>query len=388
MARRELIGRAQERGERHGGNLQHRTDGHHAGLCHLQPRECCYPGQRVVARALIVILALPGIAVAESPVKDDESVVLFDAAARSDGDGWLVPVRGWIFEPEHGSVWRGGALAVAFEGMDFEDQGPRTARFEAVARWFLVDNERGKQLPITIAGTRVVLPKSGKDGHASKWVRLGAQDGEWVSMECRARDGRRFTGRVQLVPQTGVTVISVDDTIKVTDVLGGKRRILERTFLEPFEPVKGMAARYRAWRDAGAVFHYVSASPWHLYPELSRFIDASKFPAGTLHLREFRVKDQRRWNLLESSRPHKLREINTLMTRYPKRRFVLVGDSGEHDPEIYGQVARARPGQVTTIAIRRLPGDRWDEARHRAAFAGVKAQVIVFSRPDELPAAP
>jgi phosphatidate phosphatase APP1 len=327
---------------------------------------------------------------ADSPIKDDESVVLFNASAQADGDGWLVPVHGWIFELEEGSVWRRGALAAAHSALGIADRDPRTSRFEAVARWFMVDNERGKELPITIGGTQVVLPKTGSDGHARRWFRIPNNgDSEWVRVETRARDGRRFRALVQLVPKTGVTVVSdVDDTIKVTEVLAGKRRILERTFLEPFEEVPGMAARYRTWRDRGAVFHYVSASPWHLYPELSRFMSRRRFPTGTLHLRQFRVKDERRWNLLASPRRHKLREISTLLARYPKRRFVLVGDTGESDPEVYGELARAHPKQIAAIAIRRLPGDGWGDERRRTAFASVSCRVILFASPADLPELP
>jgi phosphatidate phosphatase APP1 len=323
-----------------------------------------------------------------SPIKDDESVVLFNASAQVDGDGWLVPVHGWIFEPEAGSTWRRGALAAAHQALGVSDRDPRSARFETVARWFLVDNERGKRLPITIGGTQVTLPKTGSDGHAQLWVRVPASGGNgWLDMETRARDGRRFRALVQLVPRIGVSVVSdVDDTIKVTEVLGGKRRVLERTFLEPFEAVPGMAARFRDWRDGGAVFHYVSASPWHLYPELSRFMSRGRFPTGTLHLRSFRVKDERRWNLLASPRGHKMREISTLLARYPKRRFVLVGDTGESDPEVYGELARAHPKQIAAIAIRRLPGDGWSAERRQAALGGVACRVLLFSKSAELPA--
>src|SRR5690606_891085 len=268
-----------------------------------------------------------------------------------------------------------------------DQRDPRAGRFSAVARWFLVDNERGKRVPVRVGGTAAVLPATSPDGHARTQVRIAAPAGQqWVTVEARARDGRRFLGRAQLVPPRGVSVVSdIDDTIKVTEVLGGKRRVLERTFLEPFEPVRGMAPRYDAWRRGGAVFHYVSASPWHLYPLLSEFLGAHGFPAGTFHLRSFRVKDSTRFELLRSSRGRKLAAIGELLARYPGRRFVLVGDSGESDPEIYGELARRHPRQVVAIAIRRLPGDRWDPARRKKAFARVRARVIAFSNPSELP---
>jgi hypothetical protein len=396
------------------GTLQHRTD----GGCHCRlpgagaaPKNrerfalaCPAPGtlppfaaELPVAAAILrslkflftalAFLLVPAAARADSPVKDDESVVLFNTAAQADGDGWLVPLHGWIFEPEEGSSWRRGALAAARQALDLADRDPRIARFNAVARWFLVDNERGKRLPITIGGIRVTLPRTGADGHALQWVRLPAtarQD--WLSMETRARDGRRFRALVQLVPRTGVSVVSdIDDTIKVTEVFRGKRRALERTFLEPFEEVPGMAARYRAWQGGGAVFHYVSAAPWQLYPELSRFLDRARFPTGTLHLRDFRVKDERRWNLLASPRRHKLREIAALLARYPARRFVLVGDTGESDPEIYGELARAHPKQIAAILLRDVGAATWTAARRRSALAGAGCRVLVFSKSAEIP---
>jgi phosphatidate phosphatase APP1 len=112
----------------------------------------------------------------------------------------------------------------------------------------------------------------------------------------------------------------------------------------------------------------------------------TSFPRGTLALRAFRPKDSSRWNLLQSPRRHKLAAISALLRRYPQRHFILIGDSGESDPEIYGELARAFPTQIQTIAIRRLPGDTYTPARSAAAFASVKARILTFESPSELPA--
>ena len=97
----------------------------------------------------------------------------------------------------------------------------------------------------------------------------------------RRGDTRRFTGRVQLVEPQGRSVISdIDDTIKITGV-GDPQAMLANTFLRPLRPVPGMATLYRQWADRGAVFHYVSASPWQLYAPLADFLAAEQFPAGT-----------------------------------------------------------------------------------------------------------
>jgi hypothetical protein len=345
-------------------------------------------------RALAVVvpmIAMAGPARGGSPIKDDEDVVLFATAAHREGSGWRVPLHAWIFEPEHGSVWRGGAVRGVRAAMGVDARGAARERFEAVARWFLVDNERGKALEIEVGsgldgGQVVTLPESTANGHARGSVRLPAREPGWMTVRAWARDGRHFTGQVQLVPETGVSVVSdIDDTIKVTEVLRGNRRVVERTLLEPFEAVPGMSRLYGAWAREGAVFHYVSGSPWHLYPELTRWMAASRFPRGTLALRAFRPKDSSRLNLLESPRRHKLAAIGALMKRYPRRRFVLVGDSGESDPEIYGELARTFGAQVQAIAIRRLPGDSYTAERTQRAFAGVKAKVIAFGAASELP---
>ena len=338
---------------------------------------------RAAAQPATAAAALP-----PSPIKGDEQAVLFPTAAERSGDGWVVPVHGWVFEPEDASVWRGGTIRLVRTALDLDEADPRRTRFTEIARWFMVDNERGKRVPVRIGRTVARLPATGADGHTRQRVKVAAAPGqEWVTIEARARDGRTFLGRAQLLEPRGLSVVSdLDDTIKVTEVLRGKRRILERTFLEPFEAVPGMASRYEAWRAGGAAFHYVSASPWHLYPALADWMAGSGFPAGTFHLRSVRLKDRRAFELLRAPRTHKLTAIGELIRRFPGRTFVLVGDSGESDPEIYGELARRHPRQVRAIAIRRLPGDRWSADRQRRAFGRVKAQVILFRAADELPA--
>jgi hypothetical protein len=341
----------------------------------------------LIATAAVVGAAWPGRAAAGSPIKDDEEVLLFGTVAHQDGKDWVVPLHCWIYEREADSRWRAGALRGLRKALGLADGDAREARFATVAGWFLVDYERGKRIPVRIGTLESILDRSAASGHARGLVRVPlAGAGDWITVETSARDGRRFTGRVRLVAPTGLSVVSdVDDTIKVTEVLAGKSRVLERTFLEPFEPVGGMAPLYRSWSDRGAVFHYVSASPWHLYPELAAFVAASGLPEGSFHLRDFRFKDSTRWNLLESPRSHKSDAIEELLARFPQRRFVLIGDTGERDPEIYGELARRHPGRIATILIRRLDADGWTDSRSRTAFAHVTAPVHLFRDPAELP---
>jgi phosphatidate phosphatase APP1 len=176
---------------------------------------------------------------------------------------------------------------------------------------------------------------------------------------------------IHLVPQEGVSVISdIDDTIKITEV-GDRRKILENTFLKPFRPVEGMAELYGKWADAGALFHFVSGSPWQLYEPLSKFTVASDIPPATFHLRRIRLKDASVLQLLADPYQSKLTVVDGLFTTFPERRFVLVGDSGEKDPEVYGEIARRYPHQVLQILIRNVNNGSPSDKRFQKAMREV-----------------
>jgi len=199
--------------------------------------------------------------------------------------------------------------------------------------------------------------------------------------------GRTCPIDIHFLTDTGWSVISdIDDTIKISEVRD-REALLRNTFCRPFRPVPGMANRYRQWQTENRVqFHYVTASPWQLYLPLTQFALSNDFPAGTFHMKQFRVKDSSVWSLFKSPQKYKRDIIEPLLGRFPQRAFVLVGDSGEKDPEIYGELARRHPEQVRRIFIRNVTGEAADAARYRQAFRGVPAKVWqVFVEPSELP---
>jgi phosphatidate phosphatase APP1 len=147
-----------------------------------------------------------------------------------------------------------------------------------------------------------------------------------------------------------------------------------------------MAALYQQWASGGAQFHYVSATPWQLYVPIASFLDAHGFPKGTFHLKDFRWKDRTFFNLFGSADRYKHGRIEPLLKRLPRRRFALVGDSGQRDPEVFGDLARRYPRQVRWIFVRELGGST-QTTRYRAAFAGIDPRMwTVFSDPATLPA--
>lgn len=182
-----------------------------------------------------------------------------------------------------------------------------------------------------------------------------------------------------LVGEEGLGVISdIDDTVKVTEVFHGVTAVLRNTFLKTFRPVHGMASLFKGWQEAqGASFHYVSKSPPELFDPLSEFLEREGFPVSSLHL----------CPLLGKSRANfKLRQVTSLLKQFPGRKFLLVGDSGEKDAEVYAQLLREHPGQVLKAFIRLVaPDDSSNVARVKAAFDGLPSEKWqVFAEPAEI----
>lgn len=316
-----------------------------------------------------------------SRIKSDERVIFFPTAAQwsEDHQSWLVPIHGWIFEPEHDDALRGAMVGEVRDALELEPSEPATRIFDERIRLFLVDNERGKRIGIQIAGEKHVLNASSADGHFAAMIRLAAASDEPFMNDGVLRyeaitsptDRRTFHGVSHGLRPHGISVISdVDDTIKVTEVLD-KKKMIHNTFFREFRAVNGMSAAYSRWAEAGAQFHFISASPWQLYEPLSAFMQQAGFPRATVHLKRFRLKDSSFVKLFEDPIKYKLSAIESLLQAFPKRTFILVGDSGEKDPEVYGIVARRYPSQVRRIYIRDVTGEPSNGPRFQEAFRGL-----------------
>jgi phosphatidate phosphatase APP1 len=144
----------------------------------------------------------------------------------------------------------------------------------------------------------------------------------------------------------------VDDTVLVTEAtstLSLLRKILfgnARTRL----PFAGVAGFYEALhRDQNPIF-YVSSSPWNLYDLLQDFLELNDIPSGPLLLRDWGISPR---ELLPTSHgEHKLAAIEAILETYPDLPFLLIGDSGQEDPEIYREVVHEHPEQILGIYIR------------------------------------
>jgi hypothetical protein len=330
-----------------------------------------------------LVIAVAGCELVQ--IQSDESVLLFPAIGRLEPDGasWKIPIHGWIFEREEGSEGRDSLIAILGATLVAAPSGDESATLKKRLQPFFWDSERRKRITIQLGEKNFPLDESGPNGHFAGSVTVPvdaarelAGSSGWVSFraEVPKGDGRTFEGKALLLAETGVSVISdIDDTIKVSEVLD-KRALFRNTFLRELRAVPEMAAAYSEAEKRGASFHYVTASPWQLYEPLNAFLKSGGFPSGTLHMRLFRLKDSSFFDLFASPVDYKRSQIDPLLDAFPRRTFILVGDSGEKDPEIYGAVARKFPERVERIWIREVEGSDVTSARLARAFEHVPAE--------------
>lgn len=169
-----------------------------------------------------------------------------------------------------------------------------------------------------------------------------------------------FSGEV-LIPsaKSSFGVISdIDDTILNTGVVSTlKWRLIYNTFFKNAEsrsPLEGAATLYHklhrggTGKEANPIF-YVSHSPWNLYRYLELFLSKNDFPKGPVLLRnmgKFMGKKEL------SEKPQKQKEIINILKTYPEKKFILIGDSGEHDADIYIEIAETFPSRILAIYLR------------------------------------
>lgn len=266
----------------------------------------------------------------------------------------------------------GSDQAVIVRGRVLDDPPPTEAvegegvgaAVRRTVRQFLTDDLPGVPLRVTVAGTTV---ETATDADGYFQVRLEPDPAQltapWtggtveLAGEYRGVTDPMTTPLDVLVPSQAAVfgiISDVDDTILETGVQRVGRMIrqtitgsaLTRT------PFPGAAELYRDLAAGINPVFYVSSSPWNLHSFLVAFIRHRQFPRGPLLLRD----------LLGTSagREQKHGRIQEVLDLHPQLRFVLLGDSGEKDPEIYAAVARENPERIVAIYIREVrldPGD-------------------------------
>ncbi|ETS75565.1 hypothetical protein PFICI_12509 [Pestalotiopsis fici W106-1] len=167
-----------------------------------------------------------------------------------------------------------------------------------------------------------------------------------------ANEGLSATEPVHVIEPEGISLISdIDDTIKHSSITTGAKEIFRNTFIRDLGDltVDGVREWYTSMHNLGVRIHYCSNSPWQLYPVIASYFKLAGLPPGSIHLKQYSGMLQ---GIFEPVAERKKGTLEKIMHDFPQRRFLLVGDSGEADLEVYTEIAVANPGRIVAIFIR------------------------------------
>lgn len=167
-----------------------------------------------------------------------------------------------------------------------------------------------------------------------------------------ASESLSATEEIKVTEPSGVSLVSdIDDTIKHSAITAGAREIFRNAFIRDLEAltIEGVKQWYRRLADMNVQIHYVSNSPWQLYPVIASFFSLAGLPPGSFHLKQYSGMFQ---GIFEPVAERKKGTLEKIFRDFPERRFILAGDSGEADLEVYTDVVIENPDRVLGVFIR------------------------------------
>jgi phosphatidate phosphatase APP1 len=230
------------------------------------------------------------------------------------------------------------------------------ARYDRGWRAFITSPATGVPVKVT-AGDREVYGRSDRGGHVDIVARDHGLAPGWQQVVVEVQGTDPVAADVFIVAD-GVThgiVSDIDDTV-ITTMLPRPMIAAFNTFVRKGKArhaVAGMAPMYRRILAShpGAPIVYVSTGAWNAAATLNRFLVENGFPLGPLMLTDWGPTNT---GWFRSGQAHKRTCLDRLARDFPDIRWLLVGDDGQHDPQIYADFAEARPDRVDAICIRHL----------------------------------
>lgn len=255
-----------------------------------------------------------------------------------------------------------------FSGRTLQDKGLRLPKGRESTRsklWRMVqalesDEIGGVALNLTVAGRRVQVT-SDDEGmfdvqlagplpvgtHAIQATLRGA------AKASKFKSFRALPAAVSVFPPGPATAVisDFDDTVAATNVTSKLRMVkqLLTTNARDMRAFPGAARLYHALRRKGWPIAFVSGSPVNLHTRIDRFLQLNGFPTAPLLLK--RLGSGEKDDSLFAHETYKIKQIHRLMTLLPRYRFVLIGDSGERDPEVYRSIVKSHPDRVVSVRI-------------------------------------
>ena len=155
-------------------------------------------------------------------------------------------------------------------------------------------------------------------------------------------------------------ISDIDDTILKTNVHNLFKMARQILFGNAYSRLlfDGVKEFYHALHQGKNPIFYVSNSPWNLYDILAEVFKLNNLPVGPIILRDWGLDANN--SVAGNKKKNKIYEIKRIFEFYPKLKFILVGDSGQQDPEIYSQIVAAYPRRILAVYIRDVSGIKRD----------------------------
>jgi len=337
----------------------------------------------IISSLLLLAALLPA-----SSLKSSEEIIFYDSFGYYKNGKIHLTVHGQVFDKKEKSGWRSlmtSALKKFIAAKDSNDI------FVSRIKPFLYDTRSNKIITVNLNGENYSLNFSGADGHTTTEI---VQDSSrypinksnviYFSSLATQSNSNQYRGRIKIISGPGLTVISdIDDTIKESNV-ADKKELLKNTFEKEYKPVPGMPVLFDIFKRKNADFHYLSASPWQLYQPLSDFV-SQNYPQGQLHLKKFRPKDSSIIDFIfQNQEEYKYNELSAIIDKQTKRNFILVGDTGEKDAEIFAKIATAYPNKIASVYLRLTDKKRTADDIRRIFSGNKSVQLFLFTHPAEI----
>ena len=260
--------------------------------------------------------------------------------------------------------------AIEDESINLEQKGAFKLLFNAWKR-FETDEIKNTQIRVKVGNDTFFYTQTNNRGYFlfdEKVEALNeyANEEGWVHLEFSystenikrtIQSENRFPGEM-LIPSNkskfGI-ITDIDDTILHTGLVSIlKWRVLFNTLLTSAGkriPLEGAPEFYhllhhgKTGNESNPIF-YVSHSPWNLYRYLKYFLKKNNFPKGPIILRSFPKPFSKK-----DKTPQKQKEIVNILKTYLELKFILIGDSGEHDPYIYKEIVKLFPDRILAIYL-------------------------------------
>lgn len=311
------------------------------------------------------------------------------SSTKSPAD-WILYNQGWYYEenPLQARLMEKSLEIVVRKDLDIN----RVRMFTA---------EGKKKKDICIDGlSRSMCTKTDDDGRITNTFAVtneevelfrqpGTSDGRISFQASIPKTTLKATGEIYLCDDEGITFISdIDDTIKVTGVTSTTQTLIN-TFSGNFKAVEGMPEIYRYWEEKyKATFAYLTASPDQLYPFLREFFDREQFPIGSAHMRHFTWLDSNfiTFFMSTSYMKKKTETLQMFLKNTINRRFVLLGDIFQKDPDIYANIYAQYPDRIERIFIRKYANDDEGQKRLETLFKDIPSHKwATFEKGADLP---